>query len=165
MITIIAACSKNRVIGNNGKIPWHLPKDFKMFKEITMGHDMIMGRKTFDSLPGVLPGRRHFVITRQESLIHENSNVFYVRSLEEAYELTSAHKMSREVFIVGGGEIYQQSINDASKILLTVVDTECSGDAFFPEADENVFDLVKHESNSIDEKHKHNFIFKTYIRK
>jgi len=166
MITLIAAASLNNVISNDGNIPWRLPNDFKYFKEVTSGSSIIMGRKTFDSLPGVLPNRKHVVITRDTTIIHPNPDVVFVNSLEEAFDVTNALKLSApEVFVIGGGEIYAQSMKYANRILLTRVITECPGDAFFPEISESDFVLKSSMMNYADDKHKFDYQFEKWIRK
>lgn len=165
MITIIAAASLNNVIGNDEKIPWHLPNDFKMFKVFTSGNPIIMGRKTFDSLPGILPNRKHIVITRTTDLstLKSHPEVQYVNSLEEAFEVTSALKMGTNVYVIGGGEIFEQSLKYAKRVLLTKVNVECEGDAFFPELLETEWKLIDNIENKADEKHAYNYNFLTYL--
>lgn len=164
MLTLIAAASLNNVIGNNGEIPWRLSDDFKFFKQITSGYPIIMGRKTFDSLPGVLPNRKHIVITRETdfSKLKSHPEVVYVNSLDDAFIETNALKMSTNVFVIGGGEIYEQSINHANRIFLTRVQTECEGDAFFPAIPER-FVQLKDEYHQADEKNNFDYSFQTYV--
>lgn len=146
--------AKNRVIGANNKLPWHLPEDLKFFKEKTKGHVMIMGRKTFESLGKPLPHRFHIVITRQDSYKFEDPTVQVVHDLNTAVEL--AHmlttkykaKFGDEVFVVGGGEIYKQSLEVIDRIYLTVIEKEFSGDAKFPEFSENDFKLVSEDKRT-----------------
>lgn len=167
MLTLIAAASLNNVIGNDGEIPWRLSNDFKYFKEQTLNRQIIMGRKTFDSLPGVLPNREHIVITREKdfSKLKSHPNVGYVNSLEEALNYTHALKLSSDnVFVIGGGEIYEQALPYANVIRLTRVHTECEGDAFFPEIPKD-FELAHTNFCEADEKHEFNYDFLTYIRK
>lgn len=129
-ISLIAALSENRVIGNKGEIPWHLKDDFRRFKERTIGHTIIMGRKTHESIGRPLPGRTNIVITRDAS--REILGCTTVRSLEEA--LTRAQEIeSEEIFIIGGGQIYAEALAKASRLYLTLVHAIMDGDAFFPE--------------------------------
>lgn len=135
ILTHVTAMSKNRVIGAANTLPWNLPEDMKFFRDTTKGHAMIMGRKTFESFGAKpLPHRFHIVITRQ-NLRSDNPLVKYVKTLDEALEtargLTS--QWGEEVFIVGGGEIYAQSMNIADKIYLTVIDRDFEGDTYYPE--------------------------------
>ena len=132
----VAAMSRNRVIGKEGKIPWHLPEDFKWFKRLTMGHVMVMGRKTFDSLGRrALPGRRSLVVSRTEG-----TDVFGVPVVPDVQALDPA-QFQESVFVIGGAQIYEQLLPRCSDLYLTVVHREVEGDAFFPSF-EPLFDLV-----------------------
>lgn len=128
---IIAAMTKNRVIGKDGDLPWHYPKDLEHFKSETMGFPVIMGRKTYESLPESfrpLPGRANIVLTRSQSF--ENAET--ASNLQEAYclaEKTGENKC----FIIGGGNVYRQTLEDADKLVITEIHNEYSGDSFFPE--------------------------------
>ena len=129
----VVACSANGVIGREGQLPWHLPGDLKRFKQLTDGHVLIMGRKTYDSIGRPLPGRFTIVVTRQQDLILPR-NVTIVHSLEAAYQLAEslAPHWGDQVFIVGGGEIYRQSLAHVSRVYLTRVDQEIAGDTSYP---------------------------------
>lgn len=140
-ISMIAAMAQNRVIGSGGRIPWHIPEDFKYFKAKTIDKPIIMGRKTFESLPGVLPKRVHKVVTRnREYEIPKGPCEIYL-SLEDAIK---SHIRKTELFIIGGEEIYKEALrlDVVDTIYLTVINTEFYGDAFFPEIDENKFGLI-----------------------
>jgi len=128
ILTLIAAMAKNRVIGNQGKIPWQLPEDMAHFKESTWGHPILMGRKTFDSIGKPLPGRKNIVITRNASWKREGVSV--VHSLEEALSLCQSEM---EAFVIGGAEIYAQAYPRADRLLFTLIEQEMEGDAFFPD--------------------------------
>ncbi|WOO42719.1 dihydrofolate reductase [Rubellicoccus peritrichatus] len=132
----IAAMADNRVIGNGGEIPWHLPDDFRWFKEKTLGHAIVMGRKTYESIGKPLPKRKNIVITRQELEI-EGCDV--IHSLDE---LTSLGLEDREIFIIGGGEIYQTALPQCSDLWISHVKGDFTGDAFFPEF-ESSFEAVE----------------------
>jgi len=119
MLTLIVAASENNVIGKNNTLLWHLPEDFKRFKKLTTGHNIIMGRKTFDSLPGVLPNRNHIIISRKRDLVIENCAV--INSLKNAIRLAYAH--DEKPFVIGGGEIYAKAIEIADKLEVTRVHT------------------------------------------
>lgn len=160
MITLIAAAAENNALGKDNDLLWHLPNDFKRFKEITSGHHIIMGRKTFESFPKPLPNRTHIIITRQKEYLVENCIV--VHSLEEAIAIAPKNE---EVFIIGGAQIYEQSIPLADKIDLTRVHTSLDADAFFPEFDTSEWNLVFSEKNFKDEKHQYDFTFETYLKK
>jgi len=161
MLTLIAAASENNVIGKNNELLWHLPNDFKRFKELTSNHYIIMGRKTFDSLPGILPNRHHIIISRKRDLIIENCTV--VSSLQNAIRLAYAN--DEHPYIIGGGEIYKKAIEIADKIELTRVHTDIDGDTFFPVIDSNIWQLTFDELHKKNEKHKYDFSFLTYTRK
>lgn len=127
-ISIIVAVAKNNVIGKDNKLPWHLPEDLKHFKELTSGHTVIMGRKTFESIGRPLPNRKNIVISRNENFKANDMEV--VHSIEQALDLT---KNEDEVFIIGGAEIYKQALLLVNKIYLTRINKDYEGDAYFPE--------------------------------
>ena len=127
-VTLIAALGRNRVIGRDGEMPWHLPEDLKHFKHTTMGHPMVMGRKTFESIGRVLPGRRTIVITRQPGWSH--ADVEAAHSLPEALSLAGP---ANEVYVVGGGEVYAEALPFAQRLVLTEVHDSPEGDTWFPE--------------------------------
>ena len=161
MLTLIAAAAENNGLGKDNDLIWHLPKDFKRFKALTSGHCIIMGRKTFESLPGILPKRKHIVISRQ--LNYEAKGVIVVPSLKEAIKL--AYEEDDSPFIIGGGQIYEQSIGLADSIELTRVHTEVEADTFFPEIDLNIWKLIYQERIVKNEKHKYDFTFMTFCRR
>ena len=158
MIILIAAISKNNEIGKNNQLLWHLPDDFKRFKTLTTGHYIIMGRKTFESFPKPLPNRTHIIISRQKNYAVENCIV--VSSLEEAIKVCPKNE---DIYIIGGGEIYKQSIDFADKLEITVVDHNFEADTFFPEIDENKWKVDFEEFHPKDERHLYDFTFLTYI--
>jgi len=132
-ISIIAAIGKNRELGKNNDIPWHISEDFKRFKQITTGHPIIMGRKTWESLPTKpLPNRYNIVITRDVNYKIENENVKVASSLEGAINLAK-EKNQAEIFVIGGGQIFEQAISLANKLYLTVVEGDFDADTFFPD--------------------------------
>jgi dihydrofolate reductase len=160
MITLIAAAAENNALGKDNDLLWHLPEDFKRFKQITSGHYIIMGRKTFESFPKPLPNRTHIIITRQKEYLADGCLV--VHSLEEALEISPQNE---EVFIIGGAQIYKQALPFADKIDLTRVHIELDADAFFPEFNTSEWNLVFSEKHFKDEKHQFDFTFETYIKK
>jgi dihydrofolate reductase len=129
-LSIIVATAKNRVIGVNNTLPWHLPEDLKRFRALTTGHHIIMGRKTYDSLGRLLPGRTTVIVTRNQAYKVEGAIV--VHSLEDAI---TACGDDQEVFLIGGAELYQDGLKLANKLYITEIDAEYEGDAFFPEFD------------------------------
>ncbi len=160
MITLIAAASENNALGKDNQLVWHLPNDFKRFKQITSGHYIIMGRKTFESFPKPLPNRTHIIITRQKNYKVEGCHV--VNSIEKAIEISPKDE---EVFIIGGAEIYNQSIDFADKIELTRVHATFDADAYFPEINLNHWKLIFEEHHAKDEKHNFDFTFQTFVKK
>lgn len=160
-LTLIAAVAENNALGKDNKMLWHLPDDFKRFKQLTSGHYIIMGRKTFESLPGMLPNRTHVIITRQQD--YKAEGCITVNSLDEAI---AACPQDEEVFVIGGGEIYVQAIDKADKIELTRVHgISPEADAFFPDIDSAKWKLVEKMYHPEDEKHKFEFSFETYLLK
>lgn len=127
---IIAAMSKNYAIGKDKTLPWHIPEELKLFKKTTMGYPMIMGRKTFESLPGILPGRQHIVLTRDQNYKAEGADT--VTSWQAALALCEAAR-AEKVFIIGGAEIFTRGLEIADELLLTFLHREVAGDVFFPE--------------------------------
>ena len=157
MITIIVAASENDVIGNNNKLIWHLSKDLIRFKNLTKGHHVIMGRKTFESMPKALPNRTNVVITRNKNYTAENITV--VDSLENALKVC---KDDPQPFIIGGGEIYRIGLTYAKRIELTRVYHNFEGDTTFPQIDKNIWKEVKNIKMFDIENHNYNFSFITY---
>ena len=160
MITLIAAVAENNALGKNNQLLWHLPDDFKRFKNVTSGHYIIMGRKTFESFPKPLPNRTHVIITRQKDYTSENCIV--VDSLQKAIAVCPKDE---EIFIIGGGEIYNQSIETANKLDITRLHHTFEADTFFPEINLNKWKLASTEFHPKDEKHRFDFTFETYLRK
>ena len=161
IFSIIAAISKKNVIGKNGQIPWHLPADLKHFKNLTMGHHIIMGRKTFESVGKPLPGRTNIIITRQKDFDAENCIV--VHSLDEAIKSVTGDD---EPFICGGAEIYKQAIDldIVGKLYITMIDDDFEGDTFFPEIDMNVWKESERRDFEPDERNKHRYSFCVFKR-
>ncbi len=161
-ISLIAAAANNNVIGKDNKMLWHLPADLKRFKKMTMGHTLIMGRKTFESIGKPLKGRKSIVITRQPEYGADGCSV--VCSLKEALDQVKSEK---EVFVIGGAEIYTQTIDlhQSRRIFLTRIYGSFEGDAFFPEIDEEKWELIEIEEHEADEKNKFPYGFLKYKRK
>lgn len=145
---IIAAVSENGVIGKNGDIPWDIPEDMEHFKETTMGHPVIMGRKTYQSFPESvrpLPGRTNIVLTRSD-FQPEDESVKIANSLKEAYEI--ANELDEKAFIIGGSSVYEGALKDADRMILTEVHSEVDGDTYFPEWKEEAWKETEREKNS-----------------
>lgn len=161
MTTMIAAAGENNELGRDNDLLWHLPDDFKRFKKITSHHFIIMGRKTFESFPKPLPNRTHIVMTRDRNYGKPGAVVVY--SLEEALEKA---KSSKDIFIIGGGEVFEMGLKIADKIELTRVHgTFEDADTFFPEFSKDEWALVSEEKHEKDERHKYSFTYETWIRK
>ncbi len=137
---IIAAMAKNRTIGKNNSLPWHIPEELRLFKEKTMGYPMIMGRNTFESLPGLLPGRRHIVLTSNPLYRAEGAEIAH--SWEEAFSLCI---QTEKVFIIGGEKIFIQALDKADQLQLTVLHREVTGDRFFPEFEDKFHETTRKE--------------------
>ena len=159
IVSLVAAMSENRVIGRDGRLPWHLPKDLKRFKKLTVDRTVIMGRKTFDEIKRPLDNRRNVVITRNPAFHPHGATV--VPSLEEALALGATED---EVFVLGGGEIFRQVLPRADRLYLTVVHAIVEGDTFFPEFDKDGWVLESDERHEADEKHAYAFSFRNYRR-
>lgn len=162
IVSAIVAVSKNGVIGQNGQIPWYLPADLKYFKKITMGHPVIMGRKSFVSIGRPLPGRENIVITRD--IYFAASGCLIARNIAEAIEI-AASTGKKEAFIIGGGEIYQQSIALWDKLYLTRVDIEVKGDVFFPELDWEQWEMISEEEHQEDDRNECRYNFQIFAKK
>ena len=137
MISAIVAVAKNNVIGNKGQIPWKIKGEQKRFKDLTIGKSIIMGRKSFEEIGRPLPGRKTIVISRSSNFTYENC--FTVRSFKEALEMLQNEE---EIFIAGGGKVYEEAFPYCSRIYLTVIDKEIEGDVFFPEVNEKEFKKI-----------------------
>jgi dihydrofolate reductase len=146
-ITIIVAMTPQGLIGIDNKIPWHLPADLQRFKKITMGHPIIMGRKTFESLPGLLPGRQHFVLTRNPNYIAEGCTV--ITNWVQLEILIDG-----KAFIIGGVDIYNYALPIAKHLYATIVHAELEGDAYFPEWSKEEWQEMEREFRAKDEKNK-----------
>jgi dihydrofolate reductase len=154
MINIIVAASLNNVIGKDNKLLWRQSADLKRFKELTTGKTVVMGRKTYDSIGKPLPNRRNIVITRQD---------IEIPGCEVVHSLEDALKVDDEIFILGGGEIYQKSIILANKIFLTLIQTEIEGDTYFPQLGDEWIEESKEEFLK-DEKNQFDYQFINYVR-
>ncbi|MFH1145885.1 MAG: type 3 dihydrofolate reductase [bacterium] len=153
IISIIVAMSLNRVIGKDNKLPWHLSADLKHFKELTTGHSVIMGRKTYESIGKPLPKRVNIVLSRNTVFPND---VITVKSLQEALAMVEDNQ---EVFIMGGASVYQEALPLASKIYLTFVQANITGDTYFPEIDMNVWQEVKKHNFPSDQQNPYCYSF------
>jgi dihydrofolate reductase len=163
-VTLIAAMSEGRVIGRDGAVPWRLPEDMRRFKQRTLGHPIIMGRRTFESLEKELAGRTCIVLTRRGD--YSPPGALVAASLEHALRLAREAPGGREEVFVGGGEgVYREALRIADAIELTVVHAAIRGDTFFPQIDECQWILVGDERHEADGRHAHAFSFRRYVRR
>ncbi|OGI65699.1 MAG: dihydrofolate reductase [Candidatus Muproteobacteria bacterium RBG_16_60_9] len=159
MISLIAALAENRVIGNHNALPWRLPADLQHFRKLTTGNPVIMGRRNFESIGRPLPQRTNIVVTRRPNF--QATGCIVVDSLDSAF---AACREAPDVFIIGGAEIYAQTIDRADRLLLTLVHAAVPGDTFFPEIDWSPWRETARESHAPDERHAHAYSFVTYER-
>ena len=151
-ITMIAAVGQNRELGKDNKLLWHLPEDLKFFKEQTMGKPLVMGKRTLDSLPRLLPGRKHLVLTHQE--LESNDQIIVFHSIESLMEYIET--LDQEVMVIGGAQIYKQMLDLSDKMLLTEVAAQTEANVFFPEFNYNEWnceELCHHQEGDIKYKH------------
>ncbi|MEO8820349.1 MAG: dihydrofolate reductase [Ginsengibacter sp.] len=159
MLSHIAAASENNSIGLNNDIPWKLSTDFKYFKNKTWGMPVIMGRNSFEAMKTALPGRINIVITRNTNWQAENA--FVVHTINEAIEKAKESE-AKEIFIIGGGEIFKQTISIVDRIYLTRVHTTMEGDTFYPEIDKTKWQLKSEESHPADDKNNYPYTFEVW---
>jgi dihydrofolate reductase len=165
IISLIVAASTNNAIGKDNKLLWHLPNDMKFFKNTTWGMPVVMGRKTFEALAGEpLPGRFNFVITRNKNWDPGRAKVQVAPDLPTALKL-AARTDCKETFIIGGGEIYKESMSIADRIYMTRVHANLDGDTFFPVIDEASWTMTSHLDFPADEKHAYAYSFQVWERK
>ncbi|PUZ27278.1 dihydrofolate reductase [Chitinophaga costaii] len=160
-IAFIVAASLNNVIGKDNHLPWHLPNDMKYFKQMTTGHPIVMGRKTFDELGKALPNRENIVISRNKDF--KAPGIQVVPSLDAALELAS-HYSNGEIFITGGGQIFHQALPHCHRQYITRIMGNYEGDAFYPPIDASQFRLVKQDYHEPDEKHAVAYDFQVWDR-
>ncbi|MBY0432615.1 MAG: dihydrofolate reductase [Cyclobacteriaceae bacterium] len=162
MVSLIAALTKNRVIGKNNDLPWHLPDDMKYFMKTTSGHAVIMGRKNYDSIPEKfrpLPNRTNMVVTRNRNFQAPGCLIFH--SVEEALNKARSSN-EEEAFVIGGAEIYALSLPLATRLYLTEIDAELQGDTHFPQTDSRQWKEISRKHHDPDERHAYGFDFVVY---
>ena len=160
LLSLIVAVAENGVIGREGGLPWHLSADLKNFKKITMGHSIIMGRKTFESIGRPLPGRQSIVITRDSELTFDGCEV--CTSLAEAVAIAQRH--SDQAFIIGGCQIYELALPRVDRLYWTQVFAHVDGDVSFPEIDWDGWKLTAEEHGTADERNDHDYSLREYQR-
>ena len=161
IVSFVVAASENNVIGKNNRLPWHLPNDLKFFKNTTWAMPVIMGRKTFESFGKPLSGRTNIVITRKDDW--KVDAVIFVKDLDSALEAASSTD-AKEAFVIGGGEIFRESISRADRIYITRVHTVIPGDTFFPHINDKEWKLQSNLDFDADEKHKYPYSFQLWER-
>ena len=161
-ISLVVAAARNGVIGRDGEIPWRLPDDQRFFRELTTGHCIVMGRKTFDSIGRALPRRRNLVLSRRPHAAVEG--VEFHRNLTGALGAARAHGMT-ECFVAGGEAIYREALEVADAIYLTRVEAEPEGDTFFPALDPEIWECVERRPHAIDERHAQAFAIEVWKRR
>ena len=161
MITIIVAMGLDNGIGADNQLLWHLPKDLKYFKETTTDHPIIMGRKTYESIGKPLPNRTNIVVSKRKDWFEEG--ILILGSVKEA--LKFAKKMNENIFVIGGGNIYEQTIDLADKLQVTLVKTQSKAEVFFPKINLKVWDKTAEICHEKDDKNEYDFCFQTYERK
>ena len=161
IVSLLVAASENNVIGKDNQLPWHLPNDLKYFKNLTWGMPILMGRKTFDSIGKPLPGRKSIVITRNNDWQHEGVDV--VHSIEEAIQKAESYGV-KEIFVIGGAEIFTTSLLTADRVYLTRIHQDFDGDVFFPEVSEKEWELTSSRYCEADEKNKYNHTYQVWER-
>lgn len=165
MISFIVAMSNNSVIGKDNTLPWHLPNDLKHFKTITEGNTIVMGRKTFESLGRVLPNRHHIVLTKGDT-IQESDTVSVVPSIRELKNVLDGLDFDgKEVFIIGGGELFKEFMPYVDKIYATVINEYFKGDTFFPPIEKKDWDVTSYQKGKKDDKNNYDYYFIEYERK
>ncbi|GAA4730059.1 dihydrofolate reductase [Flavisolibacter ginsenosidimutans] len=162
LISLLVAASENNVIGKDNKLPWHLPDDLKYFKNLTWAMPILMGRKTFDSIGKPLPGRKSIVITRNNDWGHEGVDV--VHSIEAAVEKAKEYG-AKEIFVIGGAEIFKTSLPNANRIYLTRIHHPFDGDVFFPVINEKEWTLVSKRYCEKDAKNAYDHTYQVWERK
>ncbi len=160
MISLIAAMDENRLIGRDRGMPWRLPADLRHFKRLTMGHHVIMGRKTYETLPGPLPGREIIVVTRSSDYLPEHGRAAH--TIEEALAMSAEDD---ERFVAGGAEIYRHTLPLAGRLYLTEIHAAFQGDTWFPDCDLSGWNLVSREDHEPDEKNRWAYSFLLYERR
>ena len=159
-LTMIAAAGENNALGKNNDLIWHISDDLKRFKRLTSGHAIIMGRKTFESMPKALPHRTNIVLTKKQN--YTPTGAIVVHTLNEAMEMV---KNDSQPFIIGGGEIYHLFMEKCERIELTRIHQPFDADVFFPEIDELLWEIIAEEHHTIEEGQPYNYSFITYQKR
>jgi len=162
MISLLVAMGRNQVIGLKNDMPWHLPKDLKFFKEKTVNHTIIMGRKTFNSIGRILPQRKHIILTK-------NKHITFPKEVEVMHDISQIQELAEnnpndELFVIGGGNIFEQILPIADRMYITLIDEIFEGDVFFPEFSDNEWTLTSKRQGVKDQENPYNYYFLQYDR-
>ncbi|RFB16869.1 dihydrofolate reductase [Bacillus sp. HNG] len=158
MISLLLAMDKNQLIGKDNDLPWRLPADLAYFKRVTMGHPIIMGRKTYDSIGRPLPGRENIIVTRDTSYKAEGCKV--IHSIDEIVKMSE--ETEQELFVIGGAEIFKEILPYSDRLYITVIDEEFEGDTYFPAFDKAEWQVISKEKGIKDEKNPYEYTFLVY---
>ncbi|MCP1123601.1 dihydrofolate reductase [Bacillus sp. 3103sda1] len=158
MISLLVAMDKNRLIGKENQLPWHLPADLAYFKKVTMGHPIIMGRKTFESIGRPLPGRTNIILTRNKNYEMEGCEV--IHSIDDVQKLDE--QMNEEIFVIGGAEIFKEVLPFADRLYITKIEEVFEGDTFFPEINYDEWKEISVEQGVTDEKNPYTYAYHVY---
>ncbi|MDQ6608878.1 MAG: dihydrofolate reductase [Bacteroidota bacterium] len=162
ILSLLVAASENNLIGKDNQLPWYLPGDLKYFKNLTWGMPILMGRKTFESIGKALPGRKSLVLTRNKKWLHDG--VEAVHSIEEA--VTKAESLGvKEIFVIGGAEIFKTALPDSNRIYLTRIHQQFDGDTYFPELSGHEWQLTSSRYCEADEKNAYNHTYQVWERR
>lgn len=162
MLSIIVAVAKNNVIGKDNKLIWHLPEDLRRFKRLTTNHNIIMGRKTFESLGRVLPNRKHIVLCNDAELNVNDENVNIIDDVSKLDEYINSNE---ENFVIGGASIYKLLLPKTEKLYITKINQEFEGDVYFPEIKADEWKIIEREKGLKDDKNPYDYEYVTYVRK
>ncbi|WP_020060713.1 dihydrofolate reductase [Bacillus sp. 123MFChir2] len=160
MISLLVAMDKNRLIGKENQLPWHLPADLAYFKKVTMGHPIIMGRKTFESIGRPLPGRTNIILTRNPNYEMEGCKV--IHSINDVKKMDE--QMNEELFVIGGAEIFKEVLPFADRLYITKIEEVFEGDTFFPEINYNEWEEISVTQGVTDEKNPYTYAYHVYGR-
>jgi dihydrofolate reductase len=161
MISFLVAMDQKRTIGKDNDLPWHLPADLKYFKQVTMGHPIVMGRKTHEAIGRVLPGRENIVLTRDKSYTSLGCTV--IHSIEDLLDIDK--EKDEEVFVIGGAEIFKEVFTSADRLYITLIEDVFEGDTYFPEFDQSEWEIISKEKGIKDEKNPYDYYYVVYERR
>jgi dihydrofolate reductase len=161
MISFLVAMDQKRTIGKDNDLPWHLPADLKYFKQVTMGHPIVMGRKTHEAIGRVLPGRENIVLTREKSYTSPGCTV--IHSIEDLLNIDK--EKDEEVFVIGGAEIFKEVFTSADRLYITLIEDVFEGDTYFPDFDQSEWEVVSKEKGIKDEKNPYDYYYIVFKRR